>query len=264
MDGIRVAAPQRPRSSDDIFGFMSSGVSPEKPINHLIQDLAREMKNIHDQNGSIIFVMGTAMVYTGADEAFLDLIRMGYVQALFTGNGFSVMDLEKQLFGTALGMDKNTGKVRNTGYKSNIVAINEIWNAGCIREAIGKGIIKGGVLYEYVQNDVPFVIGGSLHDDGPLPDAITDVLQAQDEMRKYVQKADVCIICASMLHGIAVGNMLPSRVKTVAVDINSYVVTWLQDRGTTQVLGLVTYPALLIPILTGEIQRLSGMDTAIP
>lgn len=264
LDGIRVQAPQRPRSSGDIFGFMSSGVSPEKPIHHLIRDLAQEMKTIHDRNGSIIFVMGTAMVHTGADEAFLDLIRMGYVQALFTGNGFSVMDIEKQLFGTTLGMDKKTGKVRNSGYKSHIVAINEIWKAGSIRNAVEIGIIQGGVLYGCVQNNVPFVIGGSLRDDGPLPDTITNVLQAQDEMRKYVQKADMCIICASMLHGIAVGNMLPSRVKTVAVDINPYVVTRLQDRGTTQALGLVTDPALLIPLLSMEIQRLHEMDSDIP
>lgn len=259
IDGVRVEVPQRPRSPVDIFGFMTSGVSPEKPINFLIQDLALEIKKIHDRKGFIIYVMGTAMVHTGADEALQDLIRMGYVQVLFTGNGFSVMDVEKQLFGTTLGMDKKTGKVIKSGYKSHIVAINEICKAGGIRQAIEKGVLKGGVLYECVKNNVPFVIGGSLRDDGPLPDTITDVLQAQDEMRRYVRKADMCIICASMLHGIAVGNILPSRVKTVAVDINPYVVTRLQDRGTMQALGLVTDPALLLWHLVMEIQRLEGM-----
>jgi lysine-ketoglutarate reductase/saccharopine dehydrogenase-like protein (TIGR00300 family) len=183
---------------------------------------------------------------------------MGYVQALFIGNGFAVMDVEKQMFGTTLGMDKNTGNVRNVGYKSHIVAINEIWKAGSIRQAVNKGLLKGGVLYECVKKNVPFVIGGSVRDDGPLPDTITNVIEAQDEMRKYVQEADMCIICATMLHGIAVGNMLPSKVKTVAVDINPYVVTRLQDRGTTQALGLVTDPALLLPLLTMEIKRLEG------
>ncbi|MDD1729617.1 MAG: TIGR00300 family protein [Methanospirillum sp.] len=260
FDGVKVEAPQRPRSPVDLFGFMSSGVSPEKPINYLIKDLAREIKKIHDRNGFIIYVMGTAMIHTGADEAFLDLIRMGYVQALFTGNGFSVMDMEKQLFGTTLGMDKKTGKVLKSGYKSHIIAINEIWRAGSVRQAIDKGVIQGGVLYECVKNNVPFVIGGSIRDDGPLPDTITNVMQAQDEMRKYVQQADMCIICASMLHGIAVGNMLPSKVKTVAVDINPYVVTRLQDRGTTQALGLVTDPALLLPLLASEIMELEGMS----
>jgi hypothetical protein len=123
------------------------------------------------------------------------------------------MDVEKQLFGTTLGMDKKTGNVRKSGYKSHIVAINEIWKAGSIRQAIEKGILKGGILYECVKNNVPFVIGGSIRDDGPLPDTITDVIKAQDEMRKYIRKADMCIICASMLHGIAVGNMLPLKVE---------------------------------------------------
>ena len=178
FDGVKVEAPQRPRTPVDIFGFMSSGTSPEKPINHIIKDLAQEIKNIHERNGSIIFVMGTAMVHTGADEAFLDLFRMGYVQALFIGNGFAVMDVEKQMFGTTLGMDKNTGNVRNVGYKSHIVAINEIWKAGSIRQAVDKGLLKCGVLYECVKKNVPFVIGGSVRDDGPLPDTITNVIEA--------------------------------------------------------------------------------------
>jgi TIGR00300 family protein len=264
FDGVRVEAPQRSRSPVDIFGFMSSETSPEKPITYLIKDLAREMKKIHDQKGFIIYVMGTAMVHTGADEALQDLIRMGYVQALFTGNGFSVMDVEKQLFGTTLGMDKKTGKVLKSGYKSHIVAINEIRKAGSIHKAIEKGVLKGGVLYECAKKNIPVVISGSVRDDGPLPDTITDVLQAQDEMRKHVQDADMCIICASMLYGIAVGNILPSKVKTVAVDINPYVVTRLQDRGTTQALGLVTDPALLLPYLVLELKRLEGESDRAP
>jgi lysine-ketoglutarate reductase/saccharopine dehydrogenase-like protein (TIGR00300 family) len=256
FDGVKVEPPQRSRSPVDIFGFMSSEISPEKPINNFIKDLAREMKKIHDRKGFIIYVMGTAMAHTGADKALQELIRMGYVQALFTGNGFSVMDVEKQLFGTTLGMDEKTGKVLRSGYKSHLIAINEIHKAGGVRQAVEKGVLKSGILYECVKNNIPFVIGGSLRDDGPLPDTITDVMVAQDEMRKYVQKADMCIICASMLHGIAVGNMLPSKVKTVAVDINPYVVTRLQDRGTTQALGLVTDPAVMLPVLATEIKKL--------
>lgn len=256
LDGIKVEAPQRSRSPVGIFGFMSSEISPEKPINNIIRDLAKEMKKIHDKKGFILYVMGTAMAHTGADEALQDLIRMGYVQALFTGNGFSVMDVEKQLFGTTLGMDKTSGKVLRSGYKSHLIAINEIHKAGGIRNAVEKGVLKSGVLHECVKNYIPFVIGGSLRDDGPLPDTITDVMRAQDEMRKYVRKADMCLICASMLHGIAVGNMLPSKAKTVIVDINPYVVTRLQDRGTTQALGLVTDPAVMLPLLVSKIKNL--------
>ena len=258
FDGVKIEPPQRSRTPTDMFGFMSSEISPEKPINNYIKDLAREMKRIKDKKGFIIYVMGTAMAHTGADKSFQELIRMGYVQALFTGNGFSVMDVEKQLFGTTLGMDVKTGKVLKRGYKSHLIAINEIRKAGSVRKAVDKGVLKSGVLYECVKNNVPFVIGGSLRDDGPLPDTIPDVMVAQDEMRKYVQKADMCIICASMLHGIAVGNMLPSKVKTVAIDINPYVVTRLQDRGTTQALGLVTDPAVLLPALVWEIKKLEG------
>ena len=259
LDGIKVEPPQRSRSPADIFGFMSSDISPEKPINNLIKDLAGEMKKIHDKNGFIIYVMGTAMAHTGADGALQELIRMGYVQALFTGNGFSVMDVEKQLFGTTLGMDKKTGRVLRSGYKSHLVAINEIRKAGSVRRAVELGVLKGGILFECVKHNIPFVIGGSLRDDGPLPDTITDIMKAQDEMRKYVRKADMCIICASMLHGIAVGNMLPSKVKTVAVDINPYVVTRLRDRGTLQALGLVTDPAIMLPQLASEIKKLGGI-----
>jgi len=181
---------------------------------------------------------------------------MDYVNAVFTGNGFATMSIEKSLFGTTLGMDEKTGRVLKRGYKSHLVAINEIQKAGSIKDAVEKGILKSGVMYECVKNNIPFVIGGSVRDDGPLPDTITDVIAAQDEMRIYAQKADMCIICASMLHGIATGNILPSRVKTVAIDINPYVVTRLQDRGTTQALGMVTDPAVVIPQLLLEIKRL--------
>ncbi len=256
FEGVKVEAPQRSREPQDIFGFMTSIVSPEKPINSYIKDLAVEMKRIRDNKGFIIHVVGTAMAHTGADRALAELIKMGYVQALFTGNGFATMDIEKRLFGTTLGMDEKTGRVLKRGYKSHLIAINEMWKSGSIKKAVEKGILKNGVMYECVKNNVPFVIGGSLRDDGPLPDTITDVMIAQDEMRKYVQKADMCMIYASMLHGIAVGNMLPSRVKTVAIDINPYVVTRLQDRGTTQALGMVTDPALAVVQLAEELKKL--------
>lgn len=255
LDGIKLTAPQRSREPQDIFGFMSSDVSPEKPILSYIKDLAGEMKKIRDNKGFIIHVVGTAMAHAGADRALADLIRMGYVQAIFTGNGFAVMDIEKQLFGTTLGMDEKTGRVLKRGYKSHLVAINEIYKAGGIKNAVKKGILKGGVMYECAKRSIPVVIGGSVRDDGPLPDTITDVIEAQDEMRKYVRKADMCMIYASMLHGIATGNILPSEVKTVAVDINPYVVTRLQDRGTTHALGLVTDPAVLLPQLVEELKK---------
>lgn len=230
IEGIKVDVPERPREPSDIFGFMSSETSPEKTINSYIKHLAREMKKIKDAGGSIAHVVGTAIVHTGADEALTELVKMGYVQVLFAGNGFATMDIEKQLYNTTLGMDKDTGKVLKGGYKSHLAAINEIWRAGGVKNAVEKDIIKGGVLHACIKKDIPFVIGGSLRDDGPLPDTITNVMEAQDEMRKYIRDIDMCIICASMLHGIATGNMLPSEVKTVAIDIKTPM--WSQDYRT--------------------------------
>jgi len=238
---------------------MSSYTSPEKPVNSLIKEIAKKMKEIRESGGYIIHVVGTAIAHTGADEALAKLIRLRYVQALFTGNGFAVMDIEKQLFGTTLGMDKNTGKTYKGGYKSHLVAINEIWKAGSIERAVEKGVLCSGVMHECVRNAIPFVIAGSLRDDGPLPNTITDVMQAQDEMRKYIRKADMCIIWASMLHGIATGNMLPSTVKTVIIDMNPYVVTRLLDRGTTQALGIVSDPGVVLPILLEELKGLENI-----
>ena len=170
------------------------------------------------------------------------------------------MDVGKQLFGTTFGMDKNTGRVYKGGYRNHLVAINEIRKAGSIKKAVEMGILKSGVLYECVKNNVPFVIAGSIRDDGPLPDTITDVMKAQDEMRKYIWEADerggMCMIWASMLHGIATGNMLPSTIKTVIVDMNPYVVTRLLDRGTTHALGIVSDPGVVMPMLVQELKKL--------
>ncbi len=257
IDGVRIEAPQRPREKD-IFAFMTSEVSAEKPVNSTIKRLARQLKELKSRGGFIIHVVGTAIAHTGADEALAELVRMGYCQALFTGNGFAVMDVEKQLFGTTLGMDKETGEVYKGGFRNHLVAINEIRKAGSIKNAVEKGVLRGGVLYECVKRGIPFVIGGSLRDDGPLPDTITDVMQAQDEMRKYIRKADMCFIWASMLHGIATGNMLPSTVKTVIVDMNPYVVTRLMDRGTAHALGIVSDPAVVLPMLVRELKELEG------
>ena len=222
--------------------------------NTYVTELAREMKRIKDRGGYIIHVVGTAIAHTRASTSLIKLIKLGYVQAIFTGNGFATMDIERQLFGTTLGMDEE-GRVLERGYKSHLVAINEIRKVGSIKKAVEKGVLKGGVMYEAIKNNIPVVIAGSIRDDGPLPDTITDVMEAQDEMRKYIRKADMCIIYASMLHGIATGNMLPSKVKTVCIDINPYVVTRLQDRGTIHALGIVSDPAVVLNMLAEELSK---------
>ena len=249
--GIRVVPLERSREKD-IFGFMQSEVSPEKPLDYYSKMIAEEIKRIKKNNGKIVWVVGTAIAHTRAHKILEKFVRDGYVDALFCGNGFATMDIEYALFGTTLGMDDTCNVVKG-GYKSHLVAINEMWKAGGIKEAVKKGILKKGVLYECVKNNVPYVIGGSLRDDGPLPDTITDVMVAQDEMRKYAKNADMCIILATMLHGIATGNILPARVKTVCIDMNPYVVTRLQDRGTHQAVGIVSDPCAFLHLLEKDL-----------
>ena len=249
--GIRVVPLERSREKD-IFGFMQSEVSPEKPLDYYSKMIAEEIKRIKKNNGKIVWVVGTAIAHTRAHKILEKFVRDGYVDALFCGNGFATMDIEYALFGTTLGMDDSCNVVKG-GYKSHLVAINEMWKAGGIKEAVKKGILKKGVLYECVKNNVPYVIGGSLRDDGPLPDTITDVMVAQDEMRKYAKNADMCIILATMLHGIATGNILPARVKTVCIDMNPYVVTRLQDRGTHQAVGIVSDPCAFLHLLEKDL-----------
>ena len=245
--GIRVVPLERSREKD-IFGFMQSEVSPEKPLDYYSKIIAEEIKRIKKNNGKIVWVVGTAIAHTRAHKILEKFVRDGYVDALFCGNGFATMDIEYALFGTTLGMDDTCNVVKG-GYKSHLVAINEMWKHGGIKNAVEKGILKKGVLYECVKNNIPYVIGGSLRDDGPLPDTIRDVIEAQDEMRKYIQEADMCVILATMLHGIATGNMLPASVKTVCIDMNPYVVTRLQDRGTHQALGIVSDPCAFMYML---------------
>ena len=249
--GIRVVPLEKSREKD-IFGFMQSEVSPEKPLDYYSKIIAEEIKRIKENGGKIVWVVGTAIAHTRAHKILEKFVRDGYVDALFCGNGFATMDIEYALFKTTLGMDDTCNIVKG-GYKSHLVAINEMWKAGGIKEAVKKGILKKGVLYECVKNNIPYVIGGSLRDDGPLPDTITDVMVAQDEMKKYAKNADMCIILATMLHGIATGNILPARVKTVCIDMNPYVVTRLQDRGTLQAVGIVSDPCAFLHLLEKDL-----------
>ncbi|EHP86933.1 ornithine cyclodeaminase [Methanotorris formicicus] len=253
--GIRVIPLERTREKD-IFGFMQSEVSPEKPLDYYSKTIAKEMKKIKEKGGNIVWVVGTAIAHTRAHKILEELVREGYVDALFCGNGFATMDIEYALFKTTLGMDDECNVVKG-GYKSHLVAINEMWKVGGIKKAVEKGILTKGVLYECVKNNIPYVIGGSLRDDGPLPDTIRDVIVAQDEMRRYAKKADMCVILATMLHGIATGNILPARVKTVCIDMNPYVVTRLQDRGTHQALGIVSDPCAFLHLLKKDLDNLS-------
>ncbi len=237
--GVKVTPLERhvPREA---FEFMSSSVSTEQPKGLLIREIADSMSRVRKQRGKILVVAGPGLVHTGAARHLVELIENGYVQVLFAGNGLAVHDIESSLYGTSLGvyLDK---KVRaSEGHEHHLRAINTIRKAGGIKPAVNQGVIRSGIFYNCVKKGVDFVLAGSIRDDGPLPDVVTDTLQAQDLMREKIRGVDFALMMATTLHAIATGNILPATVKTVCVDINPAVVTKLTDRGTFQAMGLVT------------------------
>ena len=242
-DGIRVIPLERARARET-FSFMASNVSSEKPKARVIAEIAKQMRETRAHNGKILVVAGPAIVHSGAAPFLAQIIRAGYVQALFGGNAIATHDVEAALLGTSLGVGLDNGEAIEGGHRHHMVAINTIRRAGSLRAAVEQGILKQGIMYECIRNNVELVLAGSVRDDGPLPDVITDMIEAQRRMRAVVQggtaPVEMALMISTMLHSIATGNMLPASVKVVAVDINPAVVTKLADRGTFQALGLVT------------------------
>jgi lysine-ketoglutarate reductase/saccharopine dehydrogenase-like protein (TIGR00300 family) len=237
--GVKVVPPERQQPGAP-FEFMTSAVSTEQPKGLLIREIAESLQRVRRENGRILVVAGPGLVHTGASNYLVELIENGYVQVLFAGNGLAVHDLESDLYGTSLGvyLDK---KIRaSEGHEHHLWTINRIRRAGGIRQAVEQGLVRKGIFHSCVKNGVDFVLAGSIRDDGPLPDVITDTLQAQDAMREKARGVTFALMMATTLHAIATGNLLPASVKTVCVDINPAVVTKLTDRGTFQALGLVT------------------------
>jgi lysine-ketoglutarate reductase/saccharopine dehydrogenase-like protein (TIGR00300 family) len=253
--GVRVIPPERPREKS-IFHFMGGTVSSERPSMTLVKKIAREMFEIKERGGKIAVVLGPAVVHTGANLKMAEIIRMGFVDVVLGGNAIAVHDIESNLFGTSLGMDIKTGEPVPGGHRHHLYSISEIIAHGGIKKAVEKGVITAGIMYECVKNDVKFVLAGSIRDDGPLPEVITDTMIAQDKMAEALKDVDMVLMMATMLHSIAVGNLLPSYVKTVCVDINPATVTKLVDRGTAQAIGIVTDVGVFIPALAEELRKL--------
>ncbi len=250
--GIRVKYPERPREGVGVFEFMSSDVSPEKPATSLIREIARNLKNRAGNGGKIVVVAGPAVIHTGGAPYLAEMIRLGFVDALLSGNAVAVHDIEYALMGTSLGIDLE--KVTVQSPRNHIAAINQVMKAGSIKNMVEDGKLSSGIMYELTVNDVPYVLAGSIRDDGPLPEVIRCTHEAQEKYREVVRNADYCIMLASTLHSIAVGNMLPSSVKTICVDINPAVVTKLSDRGTSQAVGVVTDVGTFLPLLVNALK----------
>ena len=255
-EGVLVSYPDLPRTSST-FEFMHGTVSSERPSETLIAQIAKEILEVHRAGGKIILVGGPAIIHTGADKAVAEMIRKGYINVLFAGNAIATHDVEYNLFGTSLGMDLKTGKPVMGGHRHHIYAISEIMRVGSLKNAVDQGVLTGGIMYECIKHNVPFVLAGSIRDDGPLPDVIQDTMVAQDEMRKYIPGCKMVLMVATLLHSIAVGNCLPSNVKTVCVDINPASVTKLMDRGTTQAIGIVSDAGTFFPLLAEQIEKQS-------
>ena len=247
--GIRVNPPDRPRDSEGAFGFMQGGVSSERPSESTIRKIAGAIEETKREDGTVLAVCGPALIHSGAREDLAALVREGYIDRLSIGNGFAVHDLERDLYGTSLGMDTEELDHPRKGHKHHIYTISEIIRAGGIEEAVEDGLVESGVMYQCVQNDVPYVIAGSIRDDGPLPETITDAIEAQDAIREQAHEADFVMMLSTLLHSVAVGNCLPSTTRTVCVDINPATVTQLVDRGSAQAVGMVTDIGTFVPIL---------------
>ncbi len=276
-NGVRVEPPERPRARPDTessadggghesFGFMTSDVSSEKPKALVVARVAASLeaaRSRRDQTGAggaglgsrVLVVAGPAVVHTGAAADLAWLVREGFVSVLFAGNGFATHDIEAAVLGTSLGVSVDAGAPQEHGHANHLRVINSLRRLGSIRAAVEAGWLTSGVLYECIRAGVPVVLGGSVRDDGPLPDVITDTVRAADAMREQVAGVSVALMLASTLHAIATGNLLPAGVETYCVDINQAVVTKLADRGSHQAFGIVTDVGLFVRELAVALGR---------
>ncbi|MFQ5763227.1 MAG: TIGR00300 family protein, partial [Candidatus Bathyarchaeia archaeon] len=248
--------PERPRENIGVFEFMSSSVSSEKPAPSIIRQIALDIMRIRREGGRIVVVAGPAVVHTGAADFFARFIAEGYVDALLAGNALAVHDVEAALFGTSLGVSLRNGVTSMRGHRNHMAAINAIFEAGSLEAAVRGGLLNRGIMFECIRRGVPYVLAGSIRDDGPVPDTICDMRVAQDKYKALLKGARMVIMLSTMLHAIAVGNMLPSNVKIACVDINPAVVTKLLDRGTTQAVGVVSDVGTFLPLLLEELHAL--------
>jgi len=254
MRGIRVV-PESKERDRLAFAFMSNGISSERQVETAVRQTATLIQQTIEQGLKVIAVAGPVVVHTGGVPGLAQLIRDGYIHGLLSGNALGVHDLEAALFGTSLGVRLSDGRQEEHGHRNHMRAINAVFHCGGIARAVESGRLRSGILYECVKKGVPFVLAGSLRDDGPLPDTITDMNAAQDAYAEQLKGAGLVLCLGSMLHSIATGNMLPSWVKIVCVDINPAVATKVSDRGTGQAVGVVTDVGLFLDLLSRAIVK---------
>jgi len=259
--GVRVFPEQRSLERPQAFEFMNSPVSTEKPKGVAIRQIAQTLFETRQSGGKTLLVGGPAIVHTGSGPFVEELIRKRFINVLFAGNALATHDIEQSLFGTSLGVHMEQGIVTEAGHEHHLRAINRIRRLGGIRAAVEKNVLTSGIMYECVKNYVDFLLAGSIRDDGPLPEVITDVLEAQRQMREKIRDISFALMIATTLHSIAVGNILPAWVKVVCVDINPSTVIKLNDRGSIQTVGLVTDVEPFLRSLVEDLEKLEGRGT---
>jgi len=255
-NGLRIIPPKRPREGMNVFQFMGGSSSSERPTQHIAKKVAEDIFKTRKSGGKIVLVGGPAIVHTGAADSIATLIRMGYINALLAGNALAVHDIEYATLGTSLGMNVHDGTLAVRGYRNHMQTINSVFKAGSIEKMVKGKKLKKGIMYECIKKNIPYVLAGSIRDDGPLPDVITDVAVAQKKYKEVLKNAKMVIMASTMLHSIATGNMLPADVKIIIVDINQPTVTKLMDRGTWQAVGVVSDVGAFMPMVTQELIKL--------
>ena len=254
---VRKAESREQRNSQE-FSFMSSGVSSERRVELVVEQVAWELRKIKDSGGKVVVTAGPVVIHTGGGEHLSRLIREGYVQGLLGGNAIAVHDMEQNILGTSLGVDMKRGVAVRGGHRHHLKIINTVRRFGSISKAVEAGVVISGVMYECVKNNIPFSLAGSIRDDGPLPDTQMNLILAQQEYSQIIQGADMILMLSSMLHSIGVGNMTTAGVKMVCVDINPAVVTKLSDRGSIESVGVVTDVGLFLSLLTQQLDKLTS------
>ncbi|MBW4581837.1 MAG: TIGR00300 family protein [Tildeniella nuda ZEHNDER 1965/U140] len=260
IEGIRTIrkTESREQRNTQEFSFMGAGVSSERRVELVVEQIAWELRQIRDQGGKVVVSAGPVVIHTGGGEHLAHLVREGYVQALLGGNAIAVHDIEQSMMGTSLGVDMKRGVSVRGGHRHHLKVINTIRRYGSIAKAVEQGIVTSGILYECVQHNIPFSLAGSIRDDGPLPDTQMDLIKAQTDYARLIQGADLILMLSSMLHSIGVGNMTPAGVKMVCVDINPAVVTKLSDRGSVESVGVVTDVGLFLSLLVQQLNKLTS------
>lgn len=239
-DGVRIAVDDEPTADDVDFRFMSNEISTERPKRRMIAHAADAMRRTRAAGRDVVLVGGPAIVHSGSGPLLARLIEAGWITVLLAGNALAAHDIEANMLGTSLGVDLTSGRSGPHGHTHHLRAINRVRRAGSIAAAVAQGLITGGIMHTCVTTGTPFVLAGSIRDDGPLPDVVSNMPEATDAMRAVVGNAGTCLMVATMLHSIAVGNILPARVSTFCVDSNADTVIKLTDRGTHQAVGIVT------------------------